>query len=165
MAVTTGKKKARLDFSSMVESAVPPIDTKEPETVAAEEVRSAEPLAAVEPALVEPIDKEKPAQSSPEAIQDTEDPAKEPDIEKQEKPRKTSPQTRKPREVKREEEEVDDIDAMLSMMQTGRGVQKSVYLDEDVYNYIQAKGKKTNAKLSNVLNLLVRAAIKQQNKK
>mgnify|MGYP003310640263 CR=1 FL=1 len=64
-----------------------------------------------------------------------------------------------------EEETEDELDILLNRLQTGKGVQKSVYIEEDVYNFIQAKCEKTNAKFSNVFNLLARSAIKQQNKK
>lgn len=59
---------------------------------------------------------------------------------------------------------IKDIEAVLTSSQNGRGVQKSVYLEDDIHNYIQSMCKKTNAKYSKVLNLLLRNAIEQLKK-
>lgn len=141
MAVTASKKKTRLDFSSMIEDAVPSIEPQ------AEE-------APQEPVQEAPI-VEAPAAEEPKVVAP---------VEEAPKPKKAAA-PKKPKKEEPQELVEDDIDALLTSMQSGRGVQKSVYLDEDVYNYIQTKCKKTNAKFSNVLNLLVRSAIKQQGRK
>ena len=54
----------------------------------------------------------------------------------------------------------DDDDAIFSsLIKGGRGVQRSIYLESDIYRYIQSKADKYGVKFSNVVNLLLKEAI------
>lgn len=56
-----------------------------------------------------------------------------------------------------------DLDEILSRMAPkGTGFQKSVYFDADVYNFITEKSKKTGAKFSTIVNLILRQAMEQK---
>lgn len=56
------------------------------------------------------------------------------------------------------------MNLMLSgRKRTGRGYSKSVYLDKENYEYIESKCKETDAKFSEVLNLMLRLFIESQN--
>lgn len=51
------------------------------------------------------------------------------------------------------------LERMLSVLKTGKGKSKCVYLDEDIIFYIQNVCDKTDAKFSQVVNVLLRTAI------
>lgn len=53
----------------------------------------------------------------------------------------------------------DDAEMFLALAKGGRGVQRSVYFENDVYQYLQAKSEKYNVKFSNVVNLLLKESI------
>lgn len=131
MAATAGKNKVRLDYSAMIDEAI--ADTASP------------------------------------AFKDSapEDNIKETPAEKKDSPAKTEPEPLKTAPSKPKKEKAaetpkirDPFDAKFAQKQKGRGVQKSVYLEEDVHNYIQSKCEKYNIKYSQVLNEILREAIK-----
>lgn len=54
---------------------------------------------------------------------------------------------------------LDDADMFLAIAKGPRGVQRSIYFESDVYQYLQAKAEKYNVKFSNIVNLLLKEAI------
>lgn len=63
-------------------------------------------------------------------------------------------------------EDDEDADMFLAIAKGSRGVQRSIYFENDVYQYIQDKSERYNVKFSNVVNLLIKEAIcKNKNQK
>lgn len=60
------------------------------------------------------------------------------------------------------ETKTDALDLLLSAKAPVKGVQKSVYLDGDVHQYIKEKCERSGAKYSVVLNLMLRKYIESQ---
>ena len=156
MAATASKKKTRLDFAAAVEEAVAPITPTQEEVDTVKQEKQVEIIKETIDTAVQT------AKVKNEAVIVEETERIENSVMKKEPTRKKKEKIIT--QDQEEEDEDDPLDALLTSMQAGRGVQKSVYLEEDVYQYIQSKCKKTNAKFSNVLNLLVRSAIKQTKK-
>lgn len=73
-------------------------------------------------------------------------------------PLKSVIKTPKKQEIFDDDEDEDDA-IFASLIKGGRGVQRSIYLESDVYHYIQSKSEKYNVKFSNVVNLLLKEAI------
>ena len=145
MAVTARKNKARLDFATEIDEVVVPVITEQEEIQEINQIiveNKPEPIE--EPEIVQVITEaeQKEVKNNQEQSAETNN-----------------------TEITQEENDEDELDILLNRLQTGKGVQKSVYIEEDVFNFIQAKCEKTNAKFSNVLNLLARSAIQQQRKK
>ena len=139
MAVTAKKNKARLDFANAIEETIPAVN-QEQEAVVIEPVEIKEN----QETEIKPVQEEN---ISPEVIE----PIKEEELKMEDI------------QVNEETGEIiDDLDALLNSMSQSSGKQKSVYLEYDNYAYIQEKCKKTNAKFSTVLNILLRKAIQEQ---
>lgn len=63
-------------------------------------------------------------------------------------------------------EEDEDADMFLAIAKGNRGVQRSVYFESDVYQYLQDKSERYDVKFSNVVNLLIKEVIyKNKNQK
>ena len=145
MAVTARKNKARLDFATEIDEVVVPVITEQEEIQEINQtIVENKPEPIEEPEIVQVITKaeQKEVKNNQEQSAETNN-----------------------TEITQAENDEDELDILLNRLQTGKGVQKSVYIEEDVFNFIQAKCEKTNAKFSNVLNLLARSAIQQQRKK
>lgn len=54
---------------------------------------------------------------------------------------------------------LDDADMFLAIAKGPRGVQRSIYFESDIYQYLQTKAEKYNVKFSNLVNMLLREAI------
>lgn len=145
MAVTARKNKARLDFATEIDEVVVPVITEQ------EEIQE------INQTIVE--NKPEPIEE-PEIVQVITE-AEQKEVKNNQEQSAETNNT----EITQAENDEDELDILLNRLQTGKGVQKSVYIEEDVFNFIQAKCEKTNAKFSNVLNLLARSAIQQQRKK
>ena len=143
MAVTAKKNKVRLDFADAIEETVPAVNTEK----GTEEVNNVEAPVEVKNNQEEEIKPVQEENTTPEVAE----PIKE--------------ETTKVEEIQVNEETgevIDDLDTLLNSMSQSSGKQKSVYLEYDNYAYIQEKCKKTNAKFSTVLNILLRKAIQEQ---
>ena len=174
MAVSGKKTKTRLDFANSINTAVPPINEEKasevPTPVAETDI---EPVKTEEKVAPEAETKEQSdvAEVMNPPVQEVENEAEKAEVKPEpEKPKKKTAAkkttTKKPstKEEEKNEDDEDDIDTMLFSMKQSKGFQKSVYLEDDVYQYIQNKCEKTGAKFSNVLNILVRSAINQNKK-
>lgn len=133
MAVTSGKNKVRLDYSALIDEAISSNSIEIEEAPAAPETP-----------------KEAPVKEKIKPIKEASKPPK----------KETTPKAEKAPKEKSNSTALDPLDAKFSLKQKGRGVQKSVYLEEDVHNYIQSKCDKYNIKYSQVLNEILREAIK-----
>lgn len=155
MAVTSKKNKARLDFAEAIEEAVPEIKKEEVDMAANNAVNSNESNQ-VDTKSVEINNVENQAKN--EVIEDTQTVV--------DNTENTPIENNVVEEVVIDKETGEiiesDLDALLSSMSQASGKQKSVYLEYDNYTYIQEKCKKTNAKFSTVLNVLLRKAIQNQ---
>ena len=156
MAVTSKKNKARLDFAEAIEEAVPEIkkedevvDMTANDAVISNEINQGD-TKPVENNNVENQVKNEGIEDTQTIVDNTENAPVENNVEEV--------------VVDKETGEIieSDLDALLSSMSQASGKQKSVYLEYDNYTYIQEKCKKTNAKFSTVLNVLLRKAIQNQ---
>ena len=154
MAVTSKKNKARLDFAEAIEEAVPEIKKEDIDMAANNAVNSNES----NQVDTKPVEINVENQAKNEVIEDTQTV-----VDNTE----STPVENNVVEavvIDKETGEIieSDLDALLSSMSQASGKQKSVYLEYDNYTYIQEKCKKTNAKFSTVLNVLLRKAIQNQ---
>ena len=160
MAVSVSKKnKARLDFAEAIVEAVPEIKKEEVDMAANNAVNSNESNQVdTKPVEINNVEN----QAKNEVIEDTQtvvDNTENTPIENN-----VVEEVVEEVIVDKETGEIieSDLDALLSSMSQASGKQKSVYLEYDNYTYIQEKCKKTNAKFSTVLNVLLRKAIQNQ---
>lgn len=159
MAVTSKKNKARLDFAEAIEEAVPEIKKEGVDMTANNAVNSNESNQVdTKPVEINNIEN----QAKNEVIEDTQtvvDNTENAPVENN-----VVEEIVEEVIVDKETGEIieSDLDALLSSMSQASGKQKSVYLEYDNYAYIQEKCKKTNAKFSTVLNILLRKAIQEQ---
>lgn len=161
MAVSVSKKnKARLDFAEAIVEAVPEIKKEEVDMAANNAVNSNESnqvdTKPVEINNVENQTKNEVIEDTQTVVDNTENTPVENNVVVEEVVEEVA--------VDKETGEIieSDLDALLSSMSQASGKQKSVYLEYDNYTYIQEKCKKTNAKFSTVLNVLLRKAIQNQ---
>lgn len=157
MAVSVSKKnKARLDFAEAIEEAVPEIKKEEEIDMTANNAVNSNESNQVDTKPVEINNVENQAKN--EVAEDTQTVV--------DNTENTPIENNVVEEVVVDKEigEIieSDLDALLSSMSQASGKQKSVYLEYDNYAYIQEKCKKTNAKFSTVLNVLLRKAIQNQ---
>ena len=155
MAVTSKKNKARLDFAEAIEEAVPEIKKEDVDMAANNAVNSNESNQVdTKPVEINNIEN----QAKNEVVEDTQTVV--------DNTENTPVENNVVEEVVVDKETGEiiesDLDALLSSMSQASGKQKSVYLEYDNYTYIQEKCKKTNAKFSTVLNVLLRKAIQNQ---
>lgn len=156
MAVSVSKKnKARLDFAEAIEEAVPEIKKEEVDMAANNAVNSNESNQGdTKPVEINNVEN----QAKNEVVEDTQTVV--------DNTENTPIENNVVEEVVVDKETGEiiesDLDALLSSMSQASGKQKSVYLEYDNYAYIQEKCKKTNAKFSTVLNVLLRKAIQNQ---
>jgi hypothetical protein len=156
MAVSVSKKnKARLDFAEAIEEAVPEIKKEEVDMAANNAVNSNESNQVdTKPVEINNVEN----QAKNEVVEDTQTVV--------DNTENTPIENNVVEEVVVDKETGEiiesDLDALLSSMSQASGKQKSVYLEYDNYAYIQEKCKKTNAKFSTVLNVLLRKAIQNQ---
>ena len=167
--MTAKKSKTRLDFVTAINNAVPSINDKPAET---EEIAPVMP----EPVIDKAEDNKQGAEAStPQVTTETENSTKETVEEKPVKeedhaevaPKEEEPTDLKPKKKeqspkksssKKKEENKKKVPSFVKQ-EKGRGMQKSVYLEEDVYQYIQSAVEEYNLKFSYVMNSLLRTAI------
>ena len=150
MSTSAGSKKSRKDFgfASNVEASL----NTQREEVSKEEVKTIEKQPT--------IDEQATAQITETHVNETttnDVVASEPIEEKAEKQG-----TEQQKKGRGQEKNNDDIDKLLSLSSNSHGVQKSVYLDDDIYRFIKDKAEKNKAKFSVVLNLMLRKYIDNQ---
>ena len=132
MAITSKKSKTRLDFGEALNDALF-YNNPEPEQYKTEIDMPETPIQRVEPTV--PIETER-------------------EIFSQEANTKVTSHT-----SRLIADGLDDADMFLAIAKGPRGVQRSIYFESDVYQYLQAKSEKYNVKFSNLVNMLLREAI------
>ncbi len=142
MALTAKQQKTRLDFAASIDEAVPSINNKEVVVTPEKEEKKTEKPVELKEEKTEKIEKTKP---------EKQEKAEEKTVEKKAKVKKAV-----------EEQPLDDLSAILaSLRKNETGVQKSIYIDRDVHEFIDEMSKKNGTKYSTTLNTLLKIAISQ----
>lgn len=172
MAIKPNSKKVRLDFSQMLESAMPDFsldfsaqktDENETNTVFSTPTVTEEPIDDVRS---EPISEE--VQSSVEMHSDFED-FKHESYSHPTDVIDATPQYSSQSSVQEQSSLIRGTDQYESLftpyVKKKKGTAKNVYLEEDVYQFLQAVADRYNVSFSKVINILIQDLIKTLRKK
>ena len=157
MAATKTPKRARLDFATMLNESIATIGEQDMESNKVDTI------------INQPIETDS---SNTKKEETTHDHIKE-DItiesegkneEKAKQPKKNEKPVKEYTETKPKKASNNQSNVFLSLTKSTPGVQRSVYFEASVFEYIQKISNQYDVKFSNVVNLLLKQAIAEQEK-